>query len=113
MRSGEVFLAAMRGGCDTGGTMGGISQQRRTGTAVQIALAIGLLFVLMSALLLAQGVGDHSMAPVVFLLVPIFLFGTIDPAWSLRVVDWLDAATIRPTPVRAALFGRPPPSELF
>jgi hypothetical protein len=48
-----------------------------------------------------------------FLLVPIFLFGAVDPMLSLWGTDWLGAALVPAEPVRAALFGRPPPLELF
>ncbi|HWZ50364.1 MAG TPA: hypothetical protein VNW54_02760 [Granulicella sp.] len=75
---------------------------------VLLALAISLLLVLLTV----QGVDPHSVPAVVF-LVPIFLFGTVDPGLSLRVIDWLGEAIVPPSPARPVLFGRPPPSALL
>jgi hypothetical protein len=92
-----------------------IGQERRRETAGWIALAFGLL--LLAVMVHGAGLGHHSAghsaAVGLFLLVPIFLFGAVDPMLSLWGTDWLGAALVPAEPVRAALFGRPPPLELF
>jgi hypothetical protein len=78
-------------------------------------LALGLL--LLVGMVHGAGLGHHSAVDLagagLFLLVPIFLFAAIDPMLSLEATDWLGEVPVPAEPVRAALFGRPPPSELF
>ena len=86
-----------------------IGQERRVGAAGWIALALGLLLLVV----MVHGLGLHhgSAAVGLFLLVPVFLFGAVDPRLSLWLTDWLGEALVPAAPARPALFGRPPPSQ--
>jgi hypothetical protein len=92
-----------------------IGQERRREAAGWVALALGLL--LLVVMVHGAGLGHHSAghsaAAGLFLLAPIFLFGAVDPMLSLCATDWLGETLVPVEPVRAVLFGRPPPLELF
>jgi hypothetical protein len=88
-----------------------IGQKRQVGAAAWVALALGLL--LLVGMVHGDGAHAHSGAVGMFLLVPIFLFGAVAPTLSLWVTDWLGEALVPAAPARAALFGRPPPSQHF
>jgi uncharacterized protein (DUF58 family) len=82
--------------------MSWIGRERRREAAGWVALALGLLLLVA----MVHGAG-------LFLLVPIFLFGAVELVLSFWTTDWLGEALVPAEPVRAALFGRPPPSELY
>jgi hypothetical protein len=78
-----------------------------------LALGLLLLIVVVHGAGLGHHSAGHSAAAGLFLLAPIFLFGAVDPMLSLWAMDWLGETLVPAEPLQAALFGRPPPLELF
>ncbi len=79
-------------------------QPRRQRMLVLIVLVVSLLF-----LLLAHAGSAHNAPVLCFVLVPIFLFGSV----VLLPLVWLTSSTTSdhsvPPPARPSLFQRPPP----
>lgn len=81
-------------------------QQRRFQATVLLVATVSLLFLLLSA----HPADHHGLALVGFVLIPIFLFGSV----VIEDTMWLMAPGSdechSPVPTRPSLFQRPPPS---
>jgi hypothetical protein len=81
----------------------GLQRTRR----FQVVAAIALLICVLA--LLVPHSASHGLSIAGVLFFPVFLFGLLDPPHWLRIV-YADGASLPKTPVRGALFQRPPPT---